>query len=650
MNKIKRVIYTFFPILVLKNSKYFDKEWYSKEYNININNAYKHYLKVGYKLGYDPSVNFSSKDYLLNNKDILNINPLFHYEMYGQFEGRRPFKHINKHTASSIKNSEINYDEIYKIIETKTVVSFDIFDTLINRPFVKASDLFKIIEIEYNVYGFYEARIKAEEDARKKLNKEVTIYEIYEFIDDEYKELIDVEIEKETKLCHINPIILPIYNKAKEENKRIIAISDMYFTKDIEEKILNKNGFNIKDIFVSCDYNKTKGSTELFKYVLNELQIDSKEVVHIGDNYMSDFVSANDVGIKGYKIPTIIQNKLSNIQNNYCLSYYKDNSNINTSILLSQFAGYLSKIEKPSFFEKLGYLFAGPLSFAYLNYVCNKAKENNNDLLLFVSRDGYLLKEIYNKYFYNIYKIDYAYAYLSRAVYLSSKYDEGSIDKQLKILKIYDSNITDYKESEDTINKLLNDNYENVKSHLINILENHQSSATVDMVTGKFTSYKFAKSILEDRLKNGYFAGSFKENNDACVNIFSKRILGMRDNLPVKISEMLITSFENSIIGVDVNNKPIYENNDNLVQQERYLQIEKGATRYFEDYFRLFNNRKELLFSFEEWLEFVNCYLLECPDEDIKILEEVIDSEAPISGIKDNKISDLINNYKKSGY
>ena len=71
------------------NSEYFDGDWYKDEYNLTNNtDPVIHYLLVGYNKGYDPGPNFSHLEYHECNKDIGNVNPLVHYEVYGRKENR----------------------------------------------------------------------------------------------------------------------------------------------------------------------------------------------------------------------------------------------------------------------------------------------------------------------------------------------------------------------------------------------------------------------------------------------------------------------------------------------------------------------------------------------------------------------------------
>lgn len=75
----------------IENSPLFNREWYCKTYNIpEGEDALEHYLQKGWKLGYNPSVNFCTEEYLNANSDVRNANknPLAHYLMSGQKEGR----------------------------------------------------------------------------------------------------------------------------------------------------------------------------------------------------------------------------------------------------------------------------------------------------------------------------------------------------------------------------------------------------------------------------------------------------------------------------------------------------------------------------------------------------------------------------------
>ena len=114
------------------------------------------------------------------------------------------------------------------------------------RPFLRAYELFDYLEKEYDAKGFSDARKEAEAKARKQLQKEVNIDEIYGFIEKEYLFLKEKEIGCEISFCHVNPMIRPLYEKARELGKRVIAVSDM-IKEDSAEAIaeLQKMGIHV---------------------------------------------------------------------------------------------------------------------------------------------------------------------------------------------------------------------------------------------------------------------------------------------------------------------------------------------------------------------------------------------------------------------
>ena len=87
IRKIKSIRFKIgYPTLFLKrNSIYFDIVWYKKRYDIPKDiNPIIHYLKVGFKKGYNPHPNFDTNFYLNNYPDVKqkSINPLIHYLKY----------------------------------------------------------------------------------------------------------------------------------------------------------------------------------------------------------------------------------------------------------------------------------------------------------------------------------------------------------------------------------------------------------------------------------------------------------------------------------------------------------------------------------------------------------------------------------------
>lgn len=90
--KNKDIILEKYQSKVIKYSKFFDRKYYKSEYNLSdVGSLELHYLKEGYKKGYNPSENFNTLGYYSLYKDVeqVGVNPLLHYELFGKEEHRK---------------------------------------------------------------------------------------------------------------------------------------------------------------------------------------------------------------------------------------------------------------------------------------------------------------------------------------------------------------------------------------------------------------------------------------------------------------------------------------------------------------------------------------------------------------------------------
>ncbi|WP_049049030.1 class I SAM-dependent methyltransferase [Aeromonas hydrophila] len=76
----------------IAESGYFDEEWYRQQYpeSASTGSAIEHYLNIGAGKGYNPGPKFDTRWYLTMYPDVAtgDINPLLHFIMHGQHEGR----------------------------------------------------------------------------------------------------------------------------------------------------------------------------------------------------------------------------------------------------------------------------------------------------------------------------------------------------------------------------------------------------------------------------------------------------------------------------------------------------------------------------------------------------------------------------------
>lgn len=316
----------------------------------------------------------------------------------------------------------INEREIVGLIKNKDVISFDVFDTLLCRNVSIPEDIFKIVEKFYELkYGyqiyFEKRRVDAAKNAYgKKKNSEVTFEEIYEELS-EYDgktlcNLKSLELYVEKLYLQRNEEIFHIYNICKKMNKRIVAVSDMYLPSCFLENILKENGYNFEKVFVSCEWRANKREGELFEIVAKKLDIPANKILHFGDCIKSDYIMPK---FKGMSSVLVEKNKCK-IKNS-SLQYKIINSII-----------YNNLKNNNDYFYVLGYSILGPILLGFCQWLNKESLKKNIDQLLFLSRDGYILKKAY-KFLYGE-KLNSSYFYISRrainvaALVINSNFDE----------------------------------------------------------------------------------------------------------------------------------------------------------------------------------------------------------------------------------
>ncbi len=280
------------------------------------------------------------------------------------------------------------------------VVSFDIFDTLVLRPFANPQDLFLITGNKLGLINFKAIRSDAEKKAREKHlasegNTEINIYDIYELVS--RRTGIDVELgvmtelETETEYCFANPYMQQVFKMLKDYGKKIVITSDMYIPHDMMVKILENCGYkDYAKLYVSCDYNCNKRNGGLFKNVIRDNP--DANIVHVGDNYASDIQSAKNCGIT-----SVYYKNCHEIGNPYRADGMSD-------LVGSFYAGIVNthlhnglKIYNP--YYEYGFIYGGFYVTGYCNWIYNKAKAEGVEKILFLSRDCDIYQKVFNQMF-----------------------------------------------------------------------------------------------------------------------------------------------------------------------------------------------------------------------------------------------------------
>jgi predicted HAD superfamily hydrolase len=549
------------------------------------------------------------------------------------------------------KNSDIYI--IKKQIKSKKykIISFDIFDTLLLRPYAKPTDLFKHLEKIYNKNNFAQARIKAEQSARlkNKNQEDITIHDIYLELPNHYSDMKNLEIALEKQILTVNHEIKELYDLALENADKVIIVSDMYLTKDILTDILNNKGYkNYHNLYVSSEYKMTKHSGNLFKHILKDLNINPSSILHIGDNHHSDYKMATHNKIKAFYYEKVLDRLLK--EDITIRLYYENNKDsLGTSIIVGVLS--IKLINKDNdYWRYLGYKFGGILGFFYIQWIISNLAPNISQIM-FIARDGYILQKIFD--FLNQNKnITSEYLYANRTIAILCFLNTGNYSNTKIILDFYKDkneflkthtpniNQNNFQEGIDFIkqhysiyselSKELLKNYNNYLEKL-NIAPN---IAIVDTLSSFLTSQNFLDKILEHKNINiiGYYFLLLKGYEKNYIDVDKVKSMQHGDNcfLSWDFIELLFTSPELPIKSIDNFGNPVYFET-NLYEEERiniYPKISEGILDFTKDIKSIFNNYNLYLDS-ADIVNFFNTLSTHPNKKDYEMLSKIKHSQNP---------------------
>ncbi len=313
------------------------------------------------------------------------------------------------------------------------IISMDIFDTLIFRPFSKPSELFRFVGKQLDVHDFHDIRIGAQKEAVKRKQQEngiseVNIYDIYKVIEEITGIPVEIgvaaELETELEFCYPNPYMQRVYKLLSSLNKKMIVVSDMYLPRDMIDKILQKCGYTFSDIIVSCDEGCTKRSGKLFEKIKERFK--DQKIIHIGDNWVSDIQSA--------KAAQIDTNHYKNVN----IAGGKHRPDQMTRIIASAYSGivnahFYNGIKSYTASYEYGFAVGGIYVLGFCTWIKEYAIKHKVDKILFLARDGKIYQEVFNKLDVNI---PNEYVYWSR---IPANFVEAKNDRALFLDEFIDN-------------------------------------------------------------------------------------------------------------------------------------------------------------------------------------------------------------------
>ncbi|MDX8350882.1 hypothetical protein [Cognatiyoonia sp. IB215182] len=356
--------------------------------------------------------------------DLTQIDPNYADRLLSGFRTERSARALS--VSPSPNREAKTLLQLQELIEDPATqaVSFDVFDTLICRPVERPADLYRFLDAralaltDGVAVDFGKNRALCEVQTRERLagiKQEITLKDIYETLalyyglpSEALADLQQAEMALEVSHSRVRVFGRKLFDLARSSKKPIYLISDMYLPHDTILQMLEKAGYDkqFEKLFLSCDHDCTKKSGALFRVVLDHLKLAPAALVHVGDNKMTDIKMAASNGIRPFRWSSAIEWQRSNaamktLYSPRVGSGEKSRSAIAGTTARGLYDGPLvgSQLSTLSGGDpyRLGYAVLGPLTTGYMLWLGREAARDNISDLFFMAREGWLLKEVFDK-------------------------------------------------------------------------------------------------------------------------------------------------------------------------------------------------------------------------------------------------------------
>jgi FMN phosphatase YigB (HAD superfamily) len=301
------------------------------------------------------------------------------------------------------------------------IVSFDVFDTLVTRPFLHPSGargyFAHLVEKQYGLSEFAALRGRVEASARTHCGHDVDGNIIYaamarmpQLQGVPTEAIHQLELACEQRWLRPRAAIVEAAQAVSRAGKPVIGVSDMYLGAAALQQVLPAPvSALLQRIHVSCETGWRKDTGEAWDEIPSLENVSARDWLHVGDNEHSDVQLPQAMGFI-HPVHTLRPAALLDLvpslrmlrppkrlegrwQDQLWLGLLVNHFTELADRQPEAFSQHLTLTEP----ETLGYTAVGPLLFDYSSWLARTALENGTDQLLFLSREGYPLRRAFSR-------------------------------------------------------------------------------------------------------------------------------------------------------------------------------------------------------------------------------------------------------------
>lgn len=296
--------------------------------------------------------------------------------------------------------------------QSTKIVAFDIFDTLLTRPFLDADYVKHLLHDEHAENGiedFRNLRMRSEGEAREAKGSDVDIHDIYRrlsAVESATQHLTpDREIALEMQSVRARDEVVALLDLAVHSGKKVVLASDMFLPRTVIEAMLTRCGIaGWKDFYLSSEVGLRKDSGKLYEHILAKEEIKPHQMVMIGDNERSDFQIPADMGIRIIHLlkPVSLMRAIPRLAD---IVPARDAPTADQFLFGAIASENFGAISYPDFSpddmfgpspRAIGYSLLGPIAASFSQWLLEETQKNGFNHLYFLAREGKFLKAAFD--------------------------------------------------------------------------------------------------------------------------------------------------------------------------------------------------------------------------------------------------------------
>jgi FMN phosphatase YigB (HAD superfamily) len=223
--------------------------------------------------------------------------------------------------APVVRRGRARVEDVHQMLRdgSCSVLSLDIFDTVLWRRVPRPTDLFALLGARLRREGalaewvdpsaFRSMRIQAESNSRERrgdLGPEVSIHDIWREMPSEVllrgdlEYYVQAEVDEEHRILVPDLDIAELVNVAHARSVPVVLVSDTYFLQEHLDRFLDRphlEPLKSARVFRSHEHGVDKAHG-LWKVVIEALGVRPSQIVHIGDNERPDVTVPGKLGVR----------------------------------------------------------------------------------------------------------------------------------------------------------------------------------------------------------------------------------------------------------------------------------------------------------------------------------------------------------------